>query len=315
MIKSRLWLVLLTLAAAAAGSIYPITKLLVVEISPLSLAFLRYFLAVLPLTPFFLVEYTRKKVRIPARDYTSMLSLGLLGVAGFSLAFFYGVNLSTSSNGSVLINTQPIFAAFLAPLLVDERFTLKSILGSALGIVGILLVVTGGRWSALSFEKGVLLGNIILLGASLSLTLYSILLKRYITRYGGVIPTFVTMVSGTLALCIVVLSVQGYLFHIRSLTGFEILFLLYIGFFCTAYFFLVFNRALHEVGVVESIGFKLLIPIFGVVLSMIILGERPLPLSYAGMGVVIVSLVVIQLRLRTSDRSSQKSEGTMSNEN
>ncbi len=302
MIKSRLWLALLTLAAAAAGSIYPITKLLVLEISPLSLAFLRYFLAVLPLAPFFAVEFKRKQVRIPGRDYAFMLSLGILGVAGFSLAFFYGVNLSTSSNGSVLVNTQPIFAAFLAPLLVDERSTLRSIVGSTLGVIGIFLVVTGGGWNALSFERGVLLGNVILLGASLSLTLYSILLKRYVSRYGGVIPTFVTMVSGTIALCIVVLSVQGYLVDIGSLTGFKILFLLYIGFFCTAYFFIVFNRALHVVGVVKSIGFKLLIPIFGVVLSMIILGERPLPLSYIGMGVVIVSLAIIQLK--TDGRSN-----------
>jgi drug/metabolite transporter (DMT)-like permease len=294
--KSRLWLVLLTLAAAAAGSIYPITKLLALEISPLSLAFLRYFLAVLPMTPFFIVEYRRKSERITGRDYTSMLSLGLLGVAGFSLAFFYGVNLSTSSNGSVLVNTQPIFAAFLAPLLIDERFSVRSIAGTALGIIGIFLVVTGGRWNALSFERGVLLGNVILLGASLSLTLYSILLKRYISKYGGVIPTFVTMASGTIALCIVVLSVQGYLVDIGSLTGFEILFLLYIGFFCTAYFFLVFNRALHAVGVVKSIGFKLLIPIFGVVLSMIILGERPSAVSYIGMAVVILSLMMLQLK-------------------
>jgi len=294
--KSRLWLVLLTLAAAAAGSIYPITKLLALEISPLSLAFLRYFLAVLPMTPFFIVEYRRKSERITGRDYTSMLSLGLLGVAGFSLAFFYGVNLSTSSNGSVLVNTQPIFAAFLAPLLIDERFSVRSIAGTALGIIGIFLVVTGGRWNALSFERGVLLGNVILLGASLSLTLYSILLKRYISKYGGVIPTFVTMASGTIALCIVVLSVQGYLVDIGSLTGFEILFLLYIGFFCTAYFFLVFNRALQEIGVVKSIGFKLLIPIFGVVLSMIILGERPSAVSYIGMAVVILSLMMLQLK-------------------
>ena len=302
---------LLTLAAAAAGSIYPITKLLVVEISPLSLAFLRYFLAVLPMTPFFVVEYKRKHVRIPGRDYAWMLSLGLLGVAGFSLAFFYGVNLSTSSNGSVLVNTQPIFAAFLAPLLVDERFTLRSILGTALGVIGIFLVVTGGKWNALSFEQGVLVGNIILLGASLSLTLYSILLKRYISKYGGVIPTFVTMVSGTIALCVVVVGVQGYLLDLRSLTGLEVLFLIYIGFFCTAYFFLVFNKALHAVGVVKSIGFKLLIPIFGVVLSMIILGERPLPLSYIGMAVVIVSLIIIQLKIPASRGSLDRAAGDL----
>lgn len=294
--KSRLWLVLLTLAAAAAGSIYPITKLLALEISPLSLAFLRYFLAVLPMTPFFIMEYRRKPERITGTDYTGMFALGLLGVGGFSLAFFYGVNLSTSSNGSVLVNTQPIFAAFLAPLLIDERFSIKSIAGSALGILGIFLVVTGGRWNALSFDRDVLSGNVILLAASLSLTVYSILLKRYIKRFGGIIPTFLTMLSGTTALCIVVLAVQGYLLDVKELSGFQIVFLLYIGFFCTAYFFIVFNKALQEIGVVKSIGFKLLIPIFGVIFSMIILGERPSAVSYIGMAVVILSLMMLQLK-------------------
>lgn len=296
--KKYVWFLLLALSAAAAGAIYPFTKLLAVKLSPLSLSFFRYFVALLPLLPFFIVELVRKPDKPQFKEVTALAGLGVLGVAGFALLFFYGVNLSTGTNGSVLVNTQPIFAVILTPLIIRERFSGKNLIAAAIGIFGIILVITGGTFSDLSFSSGFFLGNILLLGASLVLTVYSILLKPFVIRYGGTIPTFITFSAGTLVLALVVLFLQGNIVGTVKLDGLNIFFLLFIGFFSTAMMYLVFNRALQTVGVVESIGFKLLIPVFGIVLSIIMLGERPPALSFAGAGVVILSIIIIQLKIK-----------------
>lgn len=296
MSKKYVWYLLLALSAAAAGAIYPFTKLLAVSFSPLSLSFFRYFVALFPMFPFFIIDVKRNRNNLTGKSIAGMAALGVLGVAGFALLFFYGVVYSTGTNGSVLVNTQPIFAVLLTPLLMRERFSVKNLLAAAVGIFGIVLVITGGSINSLRFSSGFFTGNILLIGASFVLTIYSILLKPYIVRYGGTVPTFITFTAGTMVLAAVVLLTQGYIAVPEQITGKSAVFLLFIGFFSTAMMYIVFNRALETVGIVESIGFKLLIPVFGILLSVLVLHERPAAASFIGAGVVISAIVIIQLR-------------------
>ena len=294
----RQWYIWLTIASLAAGTIYPFAKFLSPRISPLSLAFFRYTFALVPMLPFFLFEVLKNGKTVRRKDFFMLSLLGLLGVTVFSILFFYGVVLSTGTNGSLLVNTQPIFASLLAPLLIRERFSFKNVLASIVGVVGITIIVTGGRLQAFSFARTVVLGNLLLLTASIALTLYSILLKKYIIKYKGTIPTFVTMCSGAAALLVIVLVIQGKIADFKELRTGDFILLFSIGAFSTAMLYLLFNRALEVLGAVRSIGFKLLIPIFGIILSILLLGERPKPITYGGFGIVFVSLLFIQWKGR-----------------
>jgi drug/metabolite transporter (DMT)-like permease len=71
----------------------------------------------------------------------------------------------------------------------------------------------------------------------------------------------------------------------------------------TALVYPLFNLALKATGVVRAVGFKLLIPVFGIALSIILLGERPGLFTYVGAAIVIVSVYLIQrvpVRIRKS---------------
>ncbi len=296
MTKKSVWYLLLALSAAAAGAIYPFTKLLSIQFSPLSLSFFRYFIALFPMTPFFIIEMRRSRIILSAAVIFKLIGLGFLGITGFALLFFYGVVLSTGTNGSVLVNTQPIFAVILAPILIHEKFSLKNLIAALFGIIGIFLVITGGNLVSISFSSDFFMGNILLIGSALTLTVYSIILKPFVAQFGGTIPTFLTFCAGTALLALIVFLLKGELIPYESISGKQMFFLLFIGFFSTAMMYLVFNRALQTVGVVESIGFKLLIPVFGIVLSIILLAERPPVVSFIGAGIVIVSIIGIQVR-------------------
>jgi drug/metabolite transporter (DMT)-like permease len=72
------------------------------------------------------------------------------------------------------------------------------------------------------------------------------------------------------------------------------LILLYIGVVGTALVYPLFNIALKKVGVIRAVGFKLLIPVFGVSLSMLLIGEKPHVTTFVGAFLVIASVYLIQ---------------------
>ena len=53
------------------------------------------------------------------------------------------------------------------------------------------------------------LGNLILVGGALSISMYTILLKRYVVRYGGLVPTFLSMLAGAAALLVITTAALG----------------------------------------------------------------------------------------------------------
>jgi len=216
-----------------------------------------------------------------------MSLIGLLGVTAFALFLFYGIELSTASNGSLLANTQPIFTTLIAPLIISESFSFSRILGAVIGLVGIALVVTGGNFTHLDLSEGHYLGNFLLVLSALSMSVYSILIKKHIANYGGLIPTFITMVSGVLFLSLPILIIENGFGSILSISLHDWLLLAYVGVVGTAIVYLMFNSALKYLGVIRSVGFKLFIPVFGVSFSVLMLGEKP------GFFIILGALIVI----------------------
>jgi len=285
------WFSLLVFVMLVWATVYPATKSIVGEVDPLALAFLRYLLATMVLLPFYLKERRRKRDPLPWRDLRELFLLGILGISGFSLFLTFGIQLSTAANGSVLANSQPIFTTLLAPLIIKERSSPLRLAGAMIGVIGVYLIVTSGK--LISLEGGTFWGNVLLVAASLSISIYSILLKRYVKTYGGLIPSFLTMLSGSVFMLLVVLACPAR----ESLSGIrphDWLMLLYIGIVGTALVYPLFNMALKKVGVIRAVGFKLLIPVFGVSLSMLLIGEEPGITTFLGAFLVIASVYLIQ---------------------
>jgi drug/metabolite transporter (DMT)-like permease len=300
------WPLLLTAVMFLLATVYPATKRLSAELSPLTLSLLRYGLATLALLPWYLRETRRQPARVSAGDAMALALLGLLGVAVFSFCQTAGVALSTASSGSLLINSQPIFTTLLAPLIIDEKFTPLRLAGALLGLAGVALIVTGGRLGAAPFRQEHFLGNLVLTGGAVAISVYTILLKRFITRFGGLIPTFLTMLGGSLFLAAGVAATGGW----RELGGLgprAWLLSAYIGVVGTALSYPLFYAALRGYGVVRSVGYKLLIPVFGILLGWLLLAERPGLPTLLGAAVVLGAVLLIQ-RAAGEDRRSTVSE-------
>jgi drug/metabolite transporter (DMT)-like permease len=291
--RGVLWPILLSFVMFILATVFPATKHLSRDVSPVTIAFFRYFWGTIPLVPFFIIEKKRKRRRVSGSDILAMTGLGALGIALFSICFTFGLKLSTAYNGSLLINSQPIFTTFLAPLIIKEDFSLVRILGALAGGIGVYFIVAGGLGAGEILTHEYFWGNLILLGGALSISIYSILLKRYVIKYGGFVPTFLTMLSGTVFLLAAALFISGSeLFQGITLKSWPLL--IYIGVVGTALVYPLFNLALKANGVVRAVGFKLLIPVFGIALSVVLLGEKPGLFTYIGAAIVIASVYLVQ---------------------
>lgn len=286
---------LLVIAMFAWGSLYPVSKYMMAGLHPLLLSLFRYTVSAGLLLPFFIREQQKYRYGFKPRDWITFAGLSGLGVTAFAVFLFYGIHYSTAAAGSVLANTQPLFTAVLAPFLIGETLSGQQIGGLIIGLVGVFLVVTGGQTALFSVHNATLTGNILLLGAALSMSLYSILLKRQIKRYGGLVPTFLTMLLGAAGLAIAAgLTVNAEWSAVKDLALREWLLILYLGGAATALPYLLFNHSLKYLDVIKATGYKFLIPATGVLLSILLLKERPQALSFLGMGLVLIAMLFVQ---------------------
>jgi drug/metabolite transporter (DMT)-like permease len=291
--RRLLWPLLLVGVMFLLATVYPATKELSRSLPPLLISAFRYCFALVALLPFYLAERRRKPIAVPRRDAVMMALLGLLGVALFSFCLTAGVRLSTAGNGSLLTNTQPIFTTLLAPLIIRDEFSPSKLAGAVLGVAGVVLIVTAGVNLRDVLTRDYFWGNLILVGGSIAISLQTMLLKKFVLRYGGLLPTVLTILWGCLALVISALLVHG-VGLLAGITWRQWLLLAYIGVAGTALTYPLFNAALQPAGVVRAVGYKLLIPVFGILLSFILLGERPGLRILIGAAVVVTSLLIIQ---------------------
>ncbi len=292
--KIRFWPPVMIIIMIVWATFYPIIKYVVVDMDPLVLSFYRYFLGFIPLTPFFISELRKQDKKPELVNVLSISLLGFIGITIFSMGLFYGIKLSTAINGALLTNTQPIFTAIFGPFLIAELLSKKKALGIAVGITGMILVVTNGNFRTFETEGTAIIGNILLMGASLVLSLYSMLIKKYIKKYGTIIPTWISMVSGTFFILIINIFRGQSPVQIVSLPILSILLVLYLGFIGTSMTYLMFNMALSHMSVSIATSYKLLIPVFGLFFAVIFLGEQPGVATLTGILIVVSSVYIIQ---------------------
>ncbi len=292
--RFNFWPPVLVIIMIIWATFYPIIKYIVVDMDPLVLSFYRYFLGFIPLTPFFISELRKQTKKPEPGEVLSIALLGFIGITLFSVGLFYGIKLSTAINGALLTNTQPIFTAILGPVLIAEVLSKKKVLGIAVGITGMILVITNGNFRTFETEGSAILGNILLMGASLVLSLYSMLIKKYINKYGSIIPTWISMLSGTFFILIINIFRDQSPAQLLELPSLSIGLVLYLGIIGTSLTYLIFNRALIHMPVTTATSYKLLIPVFGLVFAVLFLGEQPCIATLIGILIVVSSVYIIQ---------------------
>ncbi|MDQ4030261.1 MAG: DMT family transporter [Actinomycetota bacterium] len=289
--ERRTALLLLVAMAVCWGGTWPTGKLAVEEVPPAVVATLRF-----ALSTAMLWLWTRALaaplVRPTRADLPLVLLLGLTAVAGYNLLFLYGLSHAPASDGAIIVpGLAPLMTALLAASLLGERLGSRAALGLVTGIVGLVLVVDPG--GGLDSER--LFGDLLFLAGAFVWGVFSVLGRRATSRFGTVGATLYATAVGTGMLAPLSFLGGGW-GELAEAHADAWISIAYLAVFGTVVGFVLFYEGVRRIGPSSATSFTLLVPVFGVLSSVLLLDEQ-LGVSTVLGGIVVISgLWLVQSR-------------------
>lgn len=175
--RARLALALILIVPALWSVNYLIARKAPGVIAPNTLAGWRWLLAGTLFCALSWRELARQRRALLA-DWRHMLVLGALGMWICGAWVYLGGRSTSATNIALIYALAPVMIAVVSRLWLKEPFNAVQGLGVGLALAGVLHVVLRGEWAALARVRWAA-GDAWVLGATLSWTFFSILLKRW----------------------------------------------------------------------------------------------------------------------------------------
>lgn len=294
----------LLVGMVAFGGTWPAGKVAADHVPPAVIAVSRFASAAVML--WLWAHLSGRPVQRPRRaDLPLVLLLGATVVFAYNLFFLYGVRHSTAADGSVLVpGLIPVATALLAWVVRGERPRRRSQIGLAVAFVGLLLVAspTGGVGS----DR--VLGDVLFVGAAISWSVYTLAGRRAIARYGSVSANVYATAAGTVLLLPLTFVDGGWSPLVHAPAG-ALAGIAYLSAIGTVFGFVAFYEGVRMIGAARASSFALLVPIFGVLSSVLVLHE-PLRATLAVGGAIVICGLWLAESRRDYDRPLVTKEET-----
>jgi drug/metabolite transporter (DMT)-like permease len=287
---------LLILCNLIWASQFVLAKLVQEQMGPIFATLLPMGLATLCLIPLVRREQRRsgKVPRIDRSDIVRFVVIGIFGQVIAQLGITWGVRLAPASNGALLSLTLPIATAVMAYLLIGERMTPVRWISFALAVTGVLQC-SGIEWNELRFASGgVASGNVLIMLGVLGSAFYNVYGKKLLNRYSPLEVLLYSYYAVLVCLVPLTLYLEPGSFH--SMTSFGPKVWLGIALLAGLQYFLsmiLFLTVLTRLDAVQAGLSNYLIPVFGVLIAAIVLGERLTARMALGGLVVLGSTLLI----------------------
>ena len=231
-------------------------------------------------------------LRIRLRDIWVFIGTGVVSVTLFNWCYFTCIELSEASIAVVLLYTSPIFVMLMSALLFRERITVRKVIALCLTFTGCVFVagVLGGsvHIAPLALAAGVASGFFY--------ALYSIFGRVALKRYDPLTITFYTFVAGSVAGLI--LGDPGNV--VAAVTASPSVLWLYLGLgvFCTLLPYIFYTTGLRGMETGRAAILATVEPVVGALIGIFVFAESTDPLKLFGMGLILASVVLLNLRTR-----------------
>jgi drug/metabolite transporter (DMT)-like permease len=277
----------LILLAMIWGSSFLFQRVAVPELGPNWVAAGRLILGALVLV---IVMLAMRKPLHLRKNAGAYIWIGFINSALPFWLFAYASITLPAGVTAVMNSMVPLFSVLLL-WVMGERPSFGKFAGVTLGIVGVAMIVGfGGLPMTWATALGVLAG----MGAA---ALYAFSAMEIRKRFTNVDPLAVatgSLLGATLALLPVLFL--GPMPSTVEVTPW--LMLLPLGVFCTGIAYFLYFKLLHDVGSTRATTVTLLVPVFALIWGVLFLHEHPTLLSLVGMGLVIVSMMLILEKIK-----------------
>lgn len=254
------------------------------EIPPVALAFWRWSAAAALIAPL-AWPHLRRDVAAMVRNWPIMLVLTALGISVFNTFLYIGAHSTTAINLVMLQTAMPIVVVIATFLIFRETLTGRQAAGIAASLAGTLTLISHGDPAILlnlDFKRG----DLWMLAAVVSYAVYTALL-RLRPAVHGLSFAFATFAGGATLLLPFYIAETLWVAPM-PVTAHSLLAIAYVAIFASILAYLAFNRVVQLLGA-NTAGLTVhLVPVFGTVLAVLLLGEQIHP--YHGLGIAMIGL-------------------------
>jgi drug/metabolite transporter (DMT)-like permease len=272
------------------GGTFVAAKYVLASLTPLMGSFARYVVAVAALlVAAFALE--RGLPRLSRSQWIGTFVLGALGVFAYNLFFMGAVHRLPASRAALIIALNPVITIVISAFVFRDKLRPHRWVGIVVALIGVWIVVSHGEVMSVA-SAGVGLGELMMLCAVISWALYTVIGRKLLVGLSPLAATNYAAIWGTLLLALVAAP------HISELTADQfgwkvIVALVYLGVLGTALAFVWYYISIKKLGTAITSIFTNLVPVFGVLISVLLLGEPLLVSMLIGGAVAIAGVMMV----------------------
>ncbi len=258
------------------------------HIPPVTLSFLRWFFAFLLILPFAWKHLVNDWPAIRGRLLT-MIALSITGIGAFNTLQYWALEYTQALNTLLLQSAGPLLVAVWSLILLRVHLTLAQAAGVGLSLGGVLVILLRGDPTSLSniqFNKG----DLIFIIALVVFGFYSVMTLKRPPIHG---LSFVAFTFGCGAGSLIPFLVWELLARPTMQMNLpNLLTLFYVAVFPSTVAYLCFNRGVQLIGPNRAAPFFHVVPVFGSIMAIVFLGERPQLFHFIGFALVLSGVFV-----------------------
>ena len=259
-------------------------------ISPVALTFARWLIACVA---FYFLARPHLKNDWPAirKSLPLLFGLGALGFSAFNFALYWALHYTTAINVTIEQSAMPVLIIFANYLFFSMRITGLQAIGVLLTIIGVL--VTASRGSPLAiFEIGINRGDAVMMLAVLLYGSYTVALRFRPDIHWTSLMFVLTCSAAIFALPFYAVEILRDGFRMPGPEAWAII--AYTAIFPSMVSQIFFIRGVAILGANRAGLFINLVPIFGALLAVLILGESFRPYHMVGLALVLGGIAVAE---------------------
>lgn len=271
--------------------------------SPMLITGARFYLVALILfTSIYLIE-GKKGLYLSRHDFLVLLLMGFVGIFLHNSLLFEALRMTPASNAALIESIGPSITSTLAFIIIGERLSKFGWLGIFISCFGAGYIVCKGSLDTLLHFQ-VNLGEIIVVVCEAMWSFYVVISWKLSKNVNALAVTAWTGLFGAI-FC----TLAGLIFnelHVYAITKTYIEAFLVLSLLTGVVAFVLWNFAITKVGASKGGTFVYLIPVFGAVFGVVLLGEEFTLQEFIGALIVVIGMI-ISVKAKLSVRSNTKS--------
>jgi len=280
------YVAILVLLSIIWGSAFMLVKVALEDVPPLTLVAGRLTGAAV----FLLAALVLTGRSLPS-DRSSWRAFVVLGVVNNAWPFTmltWGQQHIDSSLAAILVASMPLSTVLLAHWWIKERLTVDRSVGVLVGFGGVFLLIGGDLSSLLESST---LGQLAVIGGVLGYSFGTVFARNYLQDADPVVTAAGQMLVGTSIMAPIALAADtpfDLAVSVKAALAWATL-----GVLSSAVAYLLFFWLIRRITATQASMVSYLIPITGVLLGALVLDERLSANSFAGLGVIIIGVWIV----------------------